>query len=150
MNIKYSTFQKKRKTLLGFFVVKFLFSLSPWIIIDVNYLFWEAVKCMCYPVSWLGPKRLTSFCSPVGWGCRICWLQSLQRGKSFPPSILDMTLNYLIVRLHSWSFWECGVLLHCHYSQVHFNPVWVPLVCQKEIFNHFLYLKLFNCVQTNY
>ena len=30
-----------------------------------------------------------------------------------------MTLNYLIVRLQSWSFGECIILLHCHYSEVH-------------------------------
>ena len=23
-----------------------------------------------------------------------------------------------------WSFGQCGVLLHCHYSQVHFNMKW--------------------------
>ena len=28
------------------------------------------------------------------------------------------TLNNLMVRLQSWSFRECGVPLHCHYSQV--------------------------------
>ena len=41
-------------------------------------------------------------------------------GIIFPPQwVLDMTLNHLMVRHPSWSFRECGVPLHCHYSQVH-------------------------------
>ena len=39
-------------------------------------------------------------------------------------SVLDMTLNHLIVKLQSWSFGECGVPLHCHYSQVHSDSEW--------------------------
>ena len=34
--------------------------------------------------------------------------------RSHPMSVLDMTLSYLMVRLQSWSFGECRVLLHCH------------------------------------
>ena len=36
-----------------------------------------------------------------------------------PMSILDMTQNYLIVRLRSWSFGEYGESLHCNYFKVH-------------------------------
>ena len=31
---------------------------------------------------------------------------------------------YLMVRLQSWNFRECAVVLHCHYSQVHKGPDW--------------------------
>ena len=36
-----------------------------------------------------------------------------------PMSVLDMTLNYLMMRFQPWSFGECGVPLHCHCSQIH-------------------------------
>ena len=62
---------------------------------------------------------------PVSWGCRIHWLH-LCRGVSPPlTSVLDMTLNNLMVRFQQcWSFGECGVPLHCHCSQVHSGPEW--------------------------
>ena len=60
--------------------------------------------------------------SPVGWGCSIHRLY-LCRGvrPPQPVSILDMTLNYLMVRLQPWGFGEFRVALHCHCSQVHFD-----------------------------
>ena len=39
-----------------------------------------------------------------------------------PTCVLDMTLNHLMLRFQSWNFEECGVPLHCHYSQVHADP----------------------------
>ena len=62
---------------------------------------------------------------PVGWGCRIHRL-FLCRGVRPPPaSVLDMTLNNLMVRFQQcWSFREYGVPLHCHRSQVHSGPEW--------------------------
>ena len=62
---------------------------------------------------------------PVDWGCRIhrlqlCW--GVRPSYSW-TSALDMTQNHLIVKLHSWSFGECGVPLHCHCTQVHSDPV---------------------------
>ena len=62
---------------------------------------------------------------PVSWGWRIHWLH-LCRGVRHPlTSVLDMTLNNLMVRLQQcWSFGECGVPLHCHCSQVHSGPEW--------------------------
>ena len=39
--------------------------------------------------------------------------------QSLPISVLDMALNHLMLRIQSWSFGECGALLHCHYSQVY-------------------------------
>ena len=62
---------------------------------------------------------------PVGWSCRIHGMP-LCRGVRLPPtSVLDMTLNNLMVRFQQcWSFGECGVRLHCHCSQVHSGPEW--------------------------
>ena len=48
----------------------------------------------------------------------------LERGKiPTPTSLLDMTLNNLMVRFQ-WcrSFGECGALFRCHCSQVHSGP----------------------------
>ena len=64
---------------------------------------------------------------PVGWGCKIhqlllCWGV---RPPPPPTSVLDMTLNNLMVRFQQcWSFGECGVPLHCHRSQVHSGLEW--------------------------
>ena len=43
-----------------------------------------------------------------------------------PASILDMTLNCLMVRFQPWRFGECWVPLHCHCSQVHWPRVVAP------------------------
>ena len=72
------------------------------------------------------PLFLTSLLDcPVSWGCRIHWLY-LCRGVRPPlTSVLDMTLNNLMVRFQQcWSLEECGVPLHCHRSQVHSGPEW--------------------------
>ena len=68
---------------------------------------------------------LCLFLCPVSWGCRIHWLH-LCRGVRPPlTSVLDMTLNNLMVRFQQcWSFEECRVPLHCHRSQVHSGPEW--------------------------
>ena len=52
-------------------------------------------------------------------------------------SVLDMTQNYLVVRLQCWSFGECKVLLHCHRLQIHCDPEWKHLISfgQIELFN---------------
>ena len=67
-------------------------------------------------------------------------IASLQRSKSLPMTVLDMTLNHLMTRLQSWSFGECGVLLYSQYSQVHWSWVVVPVrissMGQIELFNH--------------
>ena len=56
-------------------------------------------------------------------------------------------------RLQFWSFEKYAVILQCHYSQIHWPRVVISdrisSISQIEIFNHFLYLKRFNCVQTN-
>ena len=56
--------------------------------------------------------------SPVGWGCKIHQMH-LCRGVRDPTSALDMTLYHLLARLQPWSFEQCRVHLHCHYSQAH-------------------------------
>ena len=57
--------------------------------------------------------------------------------------VLDMTLNYLMVRLQFWGYGECGLPLHFHYSKVHSdwsgNNYYGPIYGS----NHLLYLKLF-------
>ena len=45
-----------------------------------------------------------------------------EKEYSHPSSVPNMTLSYLIARIRSWSFEECGVSLHYHYSQVHSDP----------------------------
>ena len=60
----------------------------------------------------------SQFC-PVGWGDRIHRLLLCRGVRPPPTSVLDMTLNNLIVRFQQcWSFGECKVPLHCHCSQV--------------------------------
>ena len=55
---------------------------------------------------------------------------SLQRGKTAPhqTSVLDMTLNHLMVR-----FRECWVPLYCHRSKVHSGPRVVARDCVLSI-----------------
>ena len=43
-------------------------------------------------------------------------------------TVLHMTLNYLMMRLKSWSFGECREPLQYHYSLVHFDPEWYYLL----------------------
>ena len=66
---------------------------------------------------------------PVGCGCRIHRL-NFCRGVPLPPtSVLDMTLNNLMVRFQwCWGFGECGTPLHCHGSQVHSGLEWWHLI----------------------
>ena len=56
----------------------------------------------------------------VSWGWRIHRLH-LCRGVRPPPmSVLDITLNNLMVRFQwSWGFGECRTPLHCHCTQVY-------------------------------
>ena len=75
-----------------------------------------------------------TICSPVIWGYRIYQLH-LCRGVRSPPStrVLDMTLNNLTERLQFWSFGECGVSLHCYYSQVHSDQIYVSFSTQTAL-----------------
>ena len=66
----------------------------------------------------------TGLLSSADWGCRICRLHPCRKVRPSPTRVLDMTLNHPMVRFQLWSFRECGVLLHCHYFQVHSYPGW--------------------------
>ena len=67
----------------------------------------------------------TNFHCPVGWGCRIHRLHLCRGVRPPSTSVLDMTLNNLMVRFQQcWSFGECGEPLHYHRSQVHSVPEW--------------------------
>ena len=64
---------------------------------------------------------------PIQPGLQKMSTASLQMGKRTPRplSVLDMKLNYLMVKLQFWSFEECGLTLHCYWSiLVHYDPEW--------------------------
>ena len=80
--------------------------------------FWTYIK-------WVPHDPWQSLLCPVSWGCRIHWLQLCRGVRPPPTSVLDMTLNNLMVRFQQcWSFGECRVPLHCHRSQVHSGLEW--------------------------
>ena len=63
--------------------------------------------------------------SLVSWGSRIHRLHFCRGVRHLPPpptSVLDMTLNNLMVRLQSWRFEEWEVSLHWNCFQIHFGP----------------------------
>ena len=64
-------------------------------------------------------------CCPVSWGCSIHWLL-LCRGVRAPLNECPvMILNNLMVRFQlCWSFGQCGVPLHCHYSLAQSGNTW--------------------------
>ena len=70
--------------------------------------------------------RINCSSSQSGGGIKYTDCISAERQDPTPMSVLDMALSHLIVRLQSWSFGECRVLLHCHYFQVHWSGVVVP------------------------
>ena len=47
---------------------------------------------------------------------------SVDTGKTSLTIVVHLTLKHLMVRVNSWSFGECGVALHCHYSQISSDP----------------------------
>ena len=58
-------------------------------------------------VYFINNLRKDYFC-PVGWGCRILRQHLCSGVKPTAVSVLDMTLNDLMVRLQRcWSFGEC-------------------------------------------
>ena len=58
-------------------------------------------------------------------------------------SVLNMTLDHLIMRLQSWNFGEYGV---CHYSQVHSDPE-VSIKGFIELFIYYTWNYLTVCKQ---
>ena len=77
-----------------------------------------------YDISMMKPNLKKSIDSL---DCRIHWLH-LCRGvrptPTHPTSVLDMTLNYLMVRLKPWRFEEYGEPLHSHYSLINSDMEW--------------------------
>ena len=70
-------------------------------------------------------KWILAVSCPLGWGCRIHRLHLCRGVRSPLMSVLDMILNYLMVRFQwCWRFGECGVPLYCHCSQVHSGLSW--------------------------
>ena len=77
-------------------------------------------------ITALPPSPNSQHCTcPVGWGCRIHRLLLCSEVDPPPMSVLDMTLNNLMVRFQ-WckSFREYEVPFLCHCSHVHSGPEW--------------------------
>ena len=89
---------------------------------------WSSCLCssMCrgpqkYITFELVPTPPAVFCL-VSWGCKIHQLHLCGGVRPSLTSVLDMTLNNLMVRFQQcWSFGECRVALHCHCFRVHFR-----------------------------
>ena len=90
----------------------------------------EAVKTGLGVIVWIFSFNTTIYhqkmICPVGWGCRIHRLHFCRGVKPHPPtSVLDMTLNNLMVRFQwCWSFGECWGLLHYHFFQIQRGRTW--------------------------
>ena len=58
---------------------------------------------------------------------RIHSLYSLEKDETSTNKVcLDNNSKlYLLLRLRFWISRECGVLFHCHYSHVHYDPEWL-------------------------
>ena len=87
---------------------------QTWIDIYIWKTTWKVQVIIYKAVAFfLKPKS-----NPVDWSCKIWWLHLCRGVDPYHHQWLSwiMTLNHLIVKLQSWSFGECGVLLHCHYS----------------------------------
>ena len=76
----------------------------------------------CSLMSYPGQKYGIKYSSPVVWGGTL--IAFLQKGKTPPTSVLDITVNHLIARLQPRRFEECEVHHNCHCSQVHSDPDW--------------------------
>ena len=79
-------------------------------------------------------------------------LHPLKRDNPPPTkSVVDMSLNHLMVRLQFWSFGECAILFIIitlrFIRSGEEAPVRDPSRGQIELFNLLLNLKPFNCVQ---
>ena len=87
---------------------------------------WSSIQPFLTPLQ--DPSTDTQFCEtaellPSWLGLSNTPTTSLQ---TLPPiSVLDMTLNNLMVRFQwFWSFGECKTPIHCHCSQVQSGPEW--------------------------
>ena len=71
----------------------------------------------CLDINKITTQRLVQSAESVE------YIDCISSEDLLPTSVPDMILNNLMVRFHCcWSFGECGVLLHCHRSQVQFGP----------------------------
>ena len=91
----------------------------------VNVPFVSRVEFRLIPVLTKSCLLLKTFCAiPVSWGCRIHWLHLFIRGRTPYNKYPRYDTKNPRVRLQLSSFREYGVLLHCHYSQVHSDSEW--------------------------
>ena len=77
---------------------------------------------------------------------KIRWLYPLQKSKTLTPKKecpkYDAKLH-LVARLEFCSYWECSVSLHCHYFQLHSDPVRVQSMDQIDLLkNHSYFMEL--------
>ena len=91
----------------------------------MNIIAWLEIELAYYDVA---VQHVNHYPSPIGWGWRIHQLHLYGEVKHSTMSVLDMTLNNLMVRLQPWRFGERGVALHCHCSQVHYDLEWKHLI----------------------
>ena len=106
----------KRNLLAGSFFL--LFDSRSSLLVKIKWSVWITKSSRIL----LSRKYFPLVVCPVG--RRIHWLH-LCWGVRPPTSVLDMTLNNMLVRFQwCWSFGECGVPLYCQCSPVHSGPLW--------------------------
>ena len=98
---------------------------------------WWWILCNWEYRSVLLPRRIHNVLPPYQLGLENILTETLQRSKTSKDGPGYDTKQHLMVRLQSWSFRVCGVLLHSHWSKVssfivNYNRLWLN------------YLKYFN------
>ena len=81
--------------------------------IDYIFIYLRVLRCLSSGSIY---NRTPNNSKPSQLGSRIRWL-NLCRGVESLTECPVLTLNQLMARLQSWSFWECEESLHCYYSQ---------------------------------
>ena len=80
-----------------------------------------ACVCVCVCTNLSSPSSMRRIRpSKLGWLNTLT--ASLQKGKTSPKSVLDMTQNDLMVISVILELCECRLTLHCHEPQVHSGP----------------------------
>ena len=89
-------------------------------------LFWFGIisQWLSWVEGWKQRGQYFTLYANIKLGLLNILIVSLQMGKTPQTIVLDMTLNYLMVRLQSWSFGGCRIHFHCHCSQVHSDSEW--------------------------
>ena len=104
----------------------------------------EWLYCYCFCKHLIYNTHWTSWL-----GLQNTMTASLQRGKTFPTSTLDMTRNNLMVRFqYCWNFRECGVFLHCYYSLAH-SGLEGPIYGPNRIIRHLICVLMLNLIVWN-